>query len=101
MIDLRTKEIGIRKTFGASIPSIAIMLANEFIRWIVFANIIAVPIAFYIMNELLMNYAYRISIGWMVFLGTAVLTLLIGLLTIGIQSIKAARANPMNSLRYE
>ncbi|MGA2624188.1 MAG: ABC transporter permease [Bacteroidota bacterium] len=101
MIDLRTKEIGIRKTLGASIPAIASMLSKEFIRWIVIANIIAAPVAYYIMKELLMNYAYRISIGWWMFVGTAVLTLIIGLLTVGYQSIRAARSNPIDSLRYE
>jgi putative ABC transport system permease protein len=101
MIDLRTKEIGIRKTLGASIPGIAAMLSKEFIRWIVIANVIAAPVAYYAMNELLTNYAYRISIGWWVFVGTAALTLIIGLSTVGYQSIRAARSNPIDSLRYE
>jgi ABC-type lipoprotein release transport system permease subunit len=101
MVEQRTKEVGIRKVLGASIPGIAVMLSKEFIRWILVANVIAAPITYYLMNKLLMSYAYRITIGWWLFAVAAVLTLVIALITVSYQSIKAARSNPVKSLRYE
>lgn len=101
MIDQRTKEIGIRKALGASVPGITTMLSKEFVKWLTVANIIAAPISFFLMNDLLMDYAYRISISLWLYFGTAALTVAIAIFTIGFQSIKAARSNPVNSLKYE
>ncbi len=101
MVEQRTKEVGIRKVLGASTPGIAVMLSKEFIRWILIANIIAAPVTYYLMDMLLMNYAYRISIAWWLFAVAAILTLTIALMTISYQSIKAARSNPVDSLKYE
>ena len=97
----RTKEIGIRKVLGASVPGIILMMSREFTRWVLLANIFAWPIAYYIMYRWLRSFAYRSDIGWMVFILSGLIALIIALLTIGFQSIKAATANPVESLRYE
>ncbi len=97
----RTKEIGIRKVLGASASSIMFLLCKEFIKWILLANIIAWPIAYYAMNKWLQNFAYRISIGAEVFMLPTLLALVIALITISYQSLRASVANPVDSLRYE
>jgi len=97
----RTKEIGIRKVLGASISNIVFMLTKEFTRWVLIANIVACPIAYYAMNKWLQNFAYRISIGVLIFLSAGMIALFIALLTVSFQSIKAGLANPVESLRYE
>jgi putative ABC transport system permease protein len=97
----RTKEIGIRKVLGASVAGIILMMSREFTRWVLLANIISWPIAYYIMHRWLQSFAYRSDIGWMVFILSGLIALVIALLTIGFQSIKAATANPIDSLRYE
>ena len=97
----RTKEIGIRKALGATISSIVILLIKEFTKWVLLANIIAWPIAYVAMNHWLQNFAYRIKIGLGTFILAGVLALVIALLTVGYQAIKAARANPVKALRYE
>jgi putative ABC transport system permease protein len=97
----RTKEIGIRKALGASISGIILMLSKEFTKWVLLANIIAWPLAYIAMNQWLQNFAYRISIGLGTFVLASVLALIIALLTVGYQAIKAARANPVEALRYE
>ncbi len=97
----RTKEIGIRKVLGASIAKIFLLLSKEFIRWVLLANFIAWPIAYFIMNKWLENFVYRIQIDVVAFLISGGTALLIAYLTVSYQSIKAARANPVNSLRYE
>ncbi|MCX6640238.1 MAG: ABC transporter permease [bacterium] len=101
MIEQRTKEIGIRKTLGASITGITTMLSKEFVQWVVVANLIGWPIAYYILNKLLQSYAYRVTIDWMIFLYVGLISLLIALLTVSYQSVRAARANPVDSLKYE
>lgn len=100
-INRRTKEIGIRKVLGASIPVIIILLVKEFTILVVVANVIAWPIAYYSMNKWLQNFAYRIGLSWWLFVVSALLALMIALLTIGFRAIKAALTNPVNSLRYE
>jgi len=97
----RTKEIGIRKILGASNPVIFHLLARDFIKWILLANLIAIPIAAYTAMEYLKIYAYHIKLGPVVFLIPGLLTLLVSLLTISWQAIRAATADPVKSLRYE
>jgi putative ABC transport system permease protein len=97
----RTKEIGIRKVLGASIPDIFYLLARDFIKWIVIANVIAVPLGTYAMIKYLNSYAYHISVGPILFLIPAVMILIVSLLTVSWQVLKAARVDPVKSLRYE
>lgn len=97
----RIKEIGIRKVLGASVLKIFMLLSKEFIRWVLLANFIAWPIAYFAMNRWLQNFAYRINIGIVAFLISGGTALLIAYLTVSYQSIKSARANPVDSLRYE
>ena len=100
-IEQKTKEIGIRKVLGASIPGVMAMAAREFLKWIVIANLLAWPIAYFVMSRWLQEFAYKISIGPMVFLVSAGLTLIVAVLTVSYHSLKAALANPVDSLRYE
>ncbi|MCK4646151.1 MAG: hypothetical protein KAU46_07850, partial [Candidatus Aminicenantes bacterium] len=100
-VEQRTKEIGIRKILGASISGIVIILSKEYVKWIVLANVLAWPAAYVVMNQWLKNFAYRTDIGISTFFLSAVLALVIALLTVSYQSIKAALANPVESLRYE
>jgi putative ABC transport system permease protein len=97
----RTKEIGIRKVLGASVPGIVGMVIREFSKWVIISNIIAWPVAYYFMNKWLQNFAYRINLGLWIFVMSAALAFFIALLTVSYQSIKAATANPVDSLRYE
>jgi putative ABC transport system permease protein len=97
----RTKEIGIRKVLGASVSRIIIMLSQDFTKRVLLANFIAWPVAYYFMHKWLQNFAYRTRIDIWVFLMAAALAMLIALLTVSYQSIKAAWANPVDSLRYE
>jgi putative ABC transport system permease protein len=97
----KTKEIGIRKVLGAPVSGIIVLLSKEFAKWVVAANIIAWPIAYFLMHKWLQNFAFRTSIGIGSFLCAATLALLIALTTVIYQSIKAALANPIESLRYE
>lgn len=86
---------------GASISGIVIILSKEYVKWIVLANVLAWPAAYVVMNQWLKNFAYRTDIGISTFFLSAVLALVIALLTVSYQSIKAALANPVESLRYE
>ena len=96
-----TKEIGIRKVFGAGVLNVTGLLTREFVKWVILANIPAWPIAYYAANQLLKNFAYRTSIGLEVFFISGLLALIIAVLTVSYQSIRAAVANPMKALRYE
>jgi putative ABC transport system permease protein len=97
----RTKEIGIRRVLGATVSNVTLLLSKDFVKLVLVANVIAWPVAWYAMNEWLKDFAYRIEIGWWVFALAGGLALLIALLTVSTQAIKAALANPVDSLRYE
>ncbi len=97
----RTKEIGIRKVLGASIPGIVLMLSKQFAKWVLLANLIAWPVAYYFMGAWLKNFAYRIHIDILTFFLSGFVVLAIALITVSFQSIKAAFANPADTLRYE
>jgi ABC-type antimicrobial peptide transport system permease subunit len=97
----RIKEIGIRKVLGAGVASIAALLSKDFLRLVIIATIIAVPPAWYVSNRWLQGYAYRINMDWWVFALVAAGVLIIAFLTTGVQSVKAARSNPIKSLRTE
>ena len=97
----RTKEIGIRKILGASVQNVMLLLVSAFTKWVTIANIIAWPVAYFIMNKWLYRFAYRTSLNIWIFGLSAVFVFLIAVLTVSYQSIKAAITNPVNSLRYE
>lgn len=97
----RTKEIGIRKVLGASIYRIVALLSRDFVKLILIAAVIASPIAWWAMNKWLEDFAYRINIGWWIFTLAGSTAILIALLTVSYQAIRAARANPVDSLRNE
>jgi len=98
---VKVKEIGIRKVLGASVANITAMLSKDFLLLVALSLIIASPVAWYAMNKWLQDYAYRISIQWWVFALAGIMALLIAFVTISFQSIKAALANPVDSLRSE
>lgn len=98
---LRTKEIGVRKVMGASVPSIVLLLSKEFTKLILVAFVLSVPIAWYLMSQWLSGFAYRIQLGVGIFLFAGFIALLISWLTVSYQSIKAAIVNPIKSLRSE
>lgn len=97
----RIKEIGIRKVLGASVPGITALLSKELLTLILLANILAWPTAYYIIKKWLQNFAYRVGVEIEIFIFSALAALIIGLLTISIQTLKAAAANPVNVLRNE
>jgi len=97
----RSKEISIRKILGASISDIAVMLSKDFVRLVIISLAIASPIAWYFMNEWLQTFAYRINVSWWIFVLAGMSAIVIALLTVSFQAIKAAVANPVKSLRME
>jgi putative ABC transport system permease protein len=97
----RTKEIGIRKVLGASVQGIAGMVSFDFLKLVILANVFAWPIAYFAMNRWLRNFAFRIDIQLWVFFLAAVMAAAFALLTVGLQAVKAASADPIESLRYE
>jgi putative ABC transport system permease protein len=101
MIEQRIKEIGVRKTLGASVQTLVTMLCKDFIKLVVVAIIIATPLAWSFMQGWLKDFPYRINIQWWVFALTGLLAIIIALLTVSYQSIRAALMNPVKSLRSE
>ncbi|MCJ7682126.1 MAG: hypothetical protein MUP70_15470, partial [Candidatus Aminicenantes bacterium] len=97
----RTKEIGIRKVLGASYGSVVRMLSREFIGWVLFANVIAWPIGLYIMSRWLRSFVFSAPIPWWIFPAAGSLALLIAIITVSLQTLKAALSDPIHSLRHE
>ncbi len=97
----RTKEIGIRKINGAGISNIMILINRDFIRWVIIAFIISTPVSWWAMRSWLANYAYKVNISWIIYLTGGIIVMAVTLLTVSMQSIKAATLNPAETLRYE
>ena len=97
----RTKEIGIRKVLGATVPGIISLLSKDFLILVGMANVIALPLAGYLLQKWLENYAFRIDLSWELFVLPAMMVGLIALITVGIQALKSALTNPAKALRYE
>ncbi len=97
----RTKEIGIRKVLGASVNKIVLLLSKEFVSMVLIALVVAVPLVYYLINNWLQNFAYRIEVGWEIFAIAGIVSIGIALTTTSIQTLKAALANPVDSLRSE
>ena len=100
-VSLRTKEVGIRKALGASVSSIVSLFVREFVLLVAVATVIAWPVAYYAMDRWLQDFAYRIELGISTFALSGVLMLAVVLATVSLQTVKAARANPVDALRYE
>ena len=101
LAERRFKEIGIRKVMGASVQQIVVMMSAEFVKLVLIAFVIAVPVAYYGMSKWLEGFAYKVSIGWFVFVMAGLVALAIALVTISFESIKSAISNPIDSLRSE
>ena len=101
MAEKRTKEIGIRKVLGASLSGIILLLNKQFTKWVLIANLVSWPIAYYAMSKWLQGFAYRINLGLGTFALAAMIALTIAVITVSYQSIKAALTNPADSLRNE
>jgi putative ABC transport system permease protein len=101
IVEQRIKEIGVRKVLGASVSSLVLLLSKEFALLVLIANVLAWPPAFFSMNRWLQDFAYRIDIGWQIFALAGLLAFIIALMTVSYQAIKAAVANPVDSLRHE
>jgi putative ABC transport system permease protein len=97
----RTKEVGIRKVLGASVRGVVAILSKDFLKLICIALVIAIPAAWMVADKWLQNYPYRITLSWWLFAFAAILVILIAIVTVSFQAIKAAVANPVKSLRTE
>jgi len=101
LMNSKVKEIGIRKVNGATVFEIVKMLNSNFLKWVAIAFVVAVPIAWYIMNGWLQNFAYKIELSWWIFALAGLIAFLIALITVSWQTFRAARRNPIEALRYE
>ena len=101
MAENRIKEIGVRKVLGATVTGIAALLSKDFLKLVVISFVLAAPIAWWAMYSWLQDYSFRVSIQWWVFAIAGLLSVLIAVLTVSYQAIKAAIANPVKSLRNE
>jgi putative ABC transport system permease protein len=99
--NLRIKEIGIRKMLGASVSHIVSILSKDFLRLVLIASLTAIPLSWLAMNKWLENFAYKTTMNWWVFVLSTLFMILIALITLSIQTIRAASANPVDSLRTE
>jgi putative ABC transport system permease protein len=97
----RTKEIGIRKVLGASLFNIVSLLSSDFIKLVTLATLLSLPISYFAMNNWLESYAYKITLGWMLFVVPLILILLIAAVTISFQVLRTAMTNPADTLKYE
>lgn len=101
MAEQRTKEIGVRKVLGASVPNVVTMLSKDFVRLVLVAAVIAFPIAWWAMSKWLQDFAYRVGVSWWIFLIAGAMAVFIAIITVSFQAIRAARANPVRALRAE
>lgn len=99
--EVRIKEIGIRKVLGATTSEIIYLLTKSFSKWVIYANIVAIPLAYFFLNKWLEDFAYKIEINWWMFALAGGIAFTIALITISVQAVKAATANPVKSLKYE
>ncbi len=97
----RTKEIGIRKINGAGISNIMLLINRDFIKWVTIAFIISAPVSWYAMRSWLANYAYKVNISWLIYLTGGIIVMAVTLITVSLESIRAATLNPADTLRYE
>jgi putative ABC transport system permease protein len=97
----RTKEIGVRKVLGSSVQNILILISKDLLKPVLLATVIAIPLGYYCMDKWLQSFAYKTPLYWWIFVLAALLTFVIAVVTISFQSLKAALANPIRSLRSE
>jgi len=97
----RTKEIGIRKVLGARVSEILYLLSQDFIKIVILANLLAVPISWYMMKKWLAGYPYHVNLSWDIFVQSGLLILGVAVITVSYQTVKASYGNPVDSLKYE
>jgi putative ABC transport system permease protein len=97
----RTKEIGVRKVLGASVSQVTLLLCKQFLLLVMLANVIACPVAYLVMKNWLQNYAYKTGLGLFIFAAAMAAALMVAIISVSFQAIKAAISNPLDSLRYE